>query len=254
MDVRRNGGSERNGGGGNGGDSPFVPEGTAGAVPLFPEETAGDVPLFPEVDASERNGGDSPFVPEGTAGAVPLFPEHELFAAPAGSLPGIIPIDKLAMAVQTMIAPVFEQFGAILERTNQAIERIAAANSMMNARITDLEKQVRLQKPVSRSQEKYINDAIRKRARELLDGKGFAEDKKAVTKLGGAIRKSILFRYGVSSLREAPAYDYETALEQVAMWNDLMILKDVTKEARIRQMQEKAPWITGDREKAGDAL
>ena len=40
--------------------------------------------------------------------------------------------------------------------------------------------------------------------------------------------------------REAPAYDYETALEQVARWNDLMILKDITKEARIRQTQEKA--------------
>ena len=212
MDVKRNGGS------GNGGDSPFVPEGTAGAVPLFPKETAGAVPLFPEVGVCY--------------GEKALFPE-------VGEK-GIIPIDKLAMAVQTMIAPVFEQFGAILERTNQAIERIAAANSMMNARITDLEKQVRLQKPVSRSQEKYINDAIRKRARELLDGKGFAEDKKAVTKLGGAIRKSILYRYGVSSLREAPAYDYETALEQVARWNDLMILKDITKEARIRQTQERA--------------
>lgn len=159
---------------------------------------------------------------------------QEEFSVPVGSLPGVIPIDKLAFAVQTMIKPVFEQFGAILERTNQAIERIAAANSMMNARITDLEKQVRLQKPVSRSQENYINDAIRKRARELMDAKGYAEDRKAVTKLGGAIRKSILSRYGVSSLREAPAYDYETALEQVARWNDLMILKEITKEARAR--------------------
>jgi len=161
-------------------------------------------------------------------------PESGTYYAPVGNLPGVIPTDELAMTVQAMIAPVFEQFGVILERTNQAIERIAASNQMMNARITDLEKQVRLQKPVSKSQENYINDAIRKRARELLDAKGYAEDRKAATKLGGAIRKSILARYGVSSLREAPAYDYETALEQVARWNDLVILKEITKEARER--------------------
>lgn len=143
--------------------------------------------------------------------------------------------DSVGQMVQAMIAPVFEQFGTILERTNQAIERIAAANTMMNARITELEKQVRLQKPVSKSQEKYINDAIRKRAKELLDGKGFAEDRKAVAKLSAAIRKSVLARYGVSSLREAPAYDYETALEQAARWNDLVVLKEITKEARTRE-------------------
>lgn len=164
--------------------------------------------------------------------------EKGFFPIPVGMLPGVIPIETLTQTVQTMIAPVFEQFGAILEKTNQAIERIAASNQIMNARITDLEKQMRLQKPVSKSQENYINDVIRKRARELLDGKGCADDRKAVTKLGGAIRKSILSRYGVSSLREAPAYDYETALEQVSGWNDLLILKEITKEARERAAKE----------------
>ena len=166
-------------------------------------------------------------------------------------LPGVISMQQLSQAVQSMIAPVFEQFGQILERTNQAIERIAAANSMMNARITELEKQVRLQKPVSKSQENYINDAIRKRARELLDAKGYAGDRKAMTKLCVAIRKSVLARYGVSCLREAPAYDYETALEQAAQWNDLLILKEVTKEARERKMAEKAPWISEEEAENG---
>ena len=146
----------------------------------------------------------------------------------------LIPISQLSQAVQQMIAPVFEQFGQILERTNQAIERIAASNQLMSARITDLEKQVRLQTPVSKSQENYINEAIRKRAKELLDAKGFAGDRKAVTKLSSAIRKSILARYGKSSLREAPAYDYETALEQAAQWEDLMVIREIVKEAKAR--------------------
>lgn len=162
--------------------------------------------------------------------------------------------DSVGKMVQAMIAPVFEQFGTILERTNQAIERIAAANTMMNARITELEKQVRLQKPVSKSQEKYINDAIRKRAKELLDGKGFAEDRKAIAKLSAAIRKSVLARYGVSSLREAPAYDYETALEQAARWNDLVVLKEITKEARTRESGTPAVARSQEKRRAAGAL
>ena len=153
-------------------------------------------------------------------------------------LPGVISVQQLSQAVQGMIAPVFEQFGQILERTNQAIERIAAANQMMNSRITELEKQVRLQKPVSKSQENYINEAIRKRARELLEAKGYASDRKAMTKLGGVIRKAILSRYGASGLRDYPAYDYETALEQAAKWNDPLIVRDIVKEAKARATPE----------------
>lgn len=159
---------------------------------------------------------------------------------PVSSLPGVIPVQQLSQAVQGMIAPVFEQFGAILERTNQAIERIAASNAMMNARITELEKQVRLQKPVSRSQENYINEAIRKRARELLDAKGCADDRKAVTKLGSAIRKAVLSRHGAGSLRDVPAYDYETTLEQVGGWNDFMAVRDVAREAMKRAEEAKS--------------
>ena len=145
-----------------------------------------------------------------------------------------VQIKIVSAVVQEMMAPVMRNIGEILERNNQAMERIAATQQMMSQRISDLEKQVRLKTPFSKAQEKYINDSIRMRARELLDSKGFSEDKKAVAKLGGHIRKSVLARYGVDSLREAPAYDYETALEQVRGWNDLLVIRDVVKEARKR--------------------
>lgn len=141
---------------------------------------------------------------------------------------------ELAVVVQQMIAPVMEQIGAILERTNQAMERIAATQQMMSTRISDLEKQVRLKTPLSKSQEKCVNDAIRARARELLDAKGCAGDRRAVTKLTGAIRRSVLARNGYGSLREYPAYDYETALKQIAIWNDLLTIRDIAKEAKER--------------------
>lgn len=140
----------------------------------------------------------------------------------------------VSVMMQQMLSPVVESIGKILERNNQAMERIAATQQMMTTRISDLEKQVRLKTPLSRAQENYVNNAVRNRARELLEGRGFADDKKAVTKLGGMIRKSILERYGVNSLREAPAYDYETALDQVKFWNNPSAIREVAKEAQKR--------------------
>ncbi len=152
----------------------------------------------------------------------------------APDLNPLIPAPILATVVQQMMAPVMEQIGSILERTNQAMERIAATQQMMNSRIADLEKQVRLKTPLSKSQEKCVNDAIRARARELLEAKGYAEDRKAVTKLSGCIRRAVLARYGAGSLRDYPAYDYDTALEQVKRWNDFPEVKVILREARER--------------------
>lgn len=140
----------------------------------------------------------------------------------------------ISAMMQQMMAPVMENIGKILERNNQAMERIAATQQMMSARISDLEKQVRLKTPLSRAQEQYVNHAVRARARELLEGRGFCDDRRAVTKLGGMIRKSILERYGVTSLREAPAYDYETALDHVKYWNNPAVIREVAKEAKER--------------------
>lgn len=139
----------------------------------------------------------------------------------------MVPIDSLPEETKAVVLPIVQQFSAILEK-------ISADNHMMSQRITDLEKQVRLQKPLSRSQENYVNGAIRKRAKELLEEKGCGEDRRAVTKLCGLIRKSILARYGVGSLREAPAYDYETALEEAETWMNYVELKKIVKEARER--------------------
>lgn len=146
----------------------------------------------------------------------------------------------ISIVVKEMMAPVMEQIASILERNNQAMERIAATQQMLSSRISDLEKQVRLKTPMSKSQEKYVNDAIRARARVLLNNKGYADDKKAVNKLGAAIRKSVLTRYGVNSLREAPAYDYETAIQLVNGWSDLLVLRDVVKEAKKREEEVMA--------------
>ena len=144
-------------------------------------------------------------------------------------------IQQISSLVRDMMAPIMESIGKMLQHNAEAMEQISVAQQMTSDRIAALEKRVRLQTPLSKSQEKCINDAIRARARELLDGKGYADDRKAVAKLGGCIRKSVLARYGVGSLREAPAYDYETAMKQVSLWNDILAVRDVMKEAKARE-------------------
>ena len=141
----------------------------------------------------------------------------------------------VSLVVRDMMAPIMETIGKMLEHNTQAMEQIAAAQQITSERIASLEKRVRLQTPLSKSQENCINGAIRARARDLLDPRGYSEDKKAVTKLCGIIRKSVLARYGVGSLREAPAYDYDTAMKQISIWNDRIAIRDVEKEARARE-------------------
>ena len=157
-------------------------------------------------------------------------------------------VQIVSVVVRDMMAPIMESIGKMLEHNTQAMEQIAAAQQITSDRIASLEKRVRLQTPMSKSQENCINTAIRSRAREILDPRGFSDDKKAVTKLCGIIRKSVLTRYGVGSLREAPAYDYETAMKQVGMWKDMLAIRDVEREARKRadEAVEKAEQVAVD--------
>lgn len=175
-----------------------------------------------------RNGGNDLIRHE--ANGVPPSPKGEGY--------GEDEVQIVAAVVRQIMAPVMESIGAILERNSQAMERIAASQQMMSARISELEKQVRLKTPMSRTQENYVNGAVRAKARELLEARGFVDDRKAVTQLGGMIRKSVLQRYGVSTLREAPAYDYETVLDQVRFWNDLPAIREVIREAEARKASE----------------
>lgn len=138
------------------------------------------------------------------------------------------------------LRPVMEAVGKLLENNTAALEQLSSAQSVQNDRLKALEMQIRLQTPVTGKQVSYINDAIRARARELLD-KRQIDDAKATTKLGNAIRKAVLSRYGVSTLREVPKHEYNIALQQIGMWNDALTVRDVVKEARERADEMPAP-------------
>ena len=70
-------------------------------------------------------------------------------------------VQIVSVVVRDMMAPIMESIGKMLEHNTQAMEQIAAAQQITSDRIASLEKRVRLQTPMSKSQENCINTAIR---------------------------------------------------------------------------------------------
>ena len=141
----------------------------------------------------------------------------------------LIPAESLAGVITELIRPIMESIGKMLENNTAALEQLSAAQTVQNDRLEALEKQIRLQTPVTGKQVSYLNGAIKARSRELLDKNG-VDDAKAITKLGNCIRKAVLWRYGVSSMREIPKHEYTVAMYMIAIWNDVLTVRDIAKE------------------------
>ena len=141
----------------------------------------------------------------------------------------------VSAAITEIMRPVIQSMGKLLQQNAEALERLAASQAVQNNRLEALEKQIRLQTPVTAKQAQYMNDAIRTKARELLDKRELSGDKWAVTKLGNAIRKDVLARYGVAGLREIPRHEYQVAMNQIGIWGNALVIRDVVKEARKRE-------------------
>ena len=143
----------------------------------------------------------------------------------------------IPVLIQHMMGPLIEAMGQMLKNNTDALNQLAATQQIQADRMEALEKQIRLNTLVTPQQVKYINEAIRARARELLDKRG-VDDRKAVTKLGNALRKSLLARYGVGALHEIPKHEYSVAMILVGMWNDMLAVRDIVKEFRERCTKE----------------
>lgn len=157
--------------------------------------------------------------------------ENTLLKEKEGNNGILVDPNSLGQIVAEIISPVMKTIGKLLENNTAALEQLSSAQSVQNDRLEALEKQIRLQTLVTSKQVYYLNDAIRMRARELLDKRSVG-DKKAITKLGNLIRKSVLARYGVSSLRDVPKHEYNVALSQIGMWNDILSVRTVAAQFR----------------------
>ena len=126
----------------------------------------------------------------------------------------------------------------LLEQQN-VLKKIETDVEIMSDRMEALERQIRLNTLVTPAQVRYINDAIRKHARELLLKPELSDDAKAVKSLSASIRKSITTRYGVAALYEIPRHEYSVVMQQIDTWNDMLLMRDVIKAARKRREEEK---------------
>lgn len=153
--------------------------------------------------------------------------ENTLLKEKEGNNGILVDPNSLGQIVAEIISPVMKTIGKLLENNTAALEQLSSAQSVQNDRLEALEKQIRLQTLVTSKQVYYLNDAIRMRARELLD-KRSVSDNKAITKLGNPV----LARYGVSSLRDVPKHEYNVALSQIGMWNDILSVRTVAAQFR----------------------
>ena len=165
---------------------------------------------------------------------LPMKPEE----VPAGAL--VVMPEALGEIITELMRPVMQTMSKMLENNTAALEQLSAAQSVQNDRLEALERQIRLQTPVTSKQVTYLNDAIRQRARSLLDKKGI-EDKKAITKLGNMIRKSVLSRHGIGNIREIPRHEYSVDMSYIGTWNDVLAVHDVIKDAKSRAEKEGEP-------------
>lgn len=145
------------------------------------------------------------------------------------------------VAIREVIMPFMASLSEMMKNNTEALQYLAAQQKVQTDRMEAMERQIRLNTLVTPTQSRYLNDAIRKRAKEILNKKGCIDDKKAVTKLSAAIRKAVLSRYGIASLNEIPKHEYSVAMQQIDTWNDAMTVMSVAREAKGRIQQAQNP-------------
>lgn len=147
-------------------------------------------------------------------------------------------VQIIGSMIREIMSPVLQTMATFMQQSTEALERVAAAQKIQSDRLEAMEKQLRLNTLVTPTQVRYLNDAIKKHARELLAKKDMDDDGKAVTKLAGFIRKAVTARYGVAALYEIPKHEYNVAMGQIESWNDLLLIRDITREVKIRREKE----------------
>lgn len=146
----------------------------------------------------------------------------------------LLPRAEPMEVVKQVVVQLFGPLGEMVSHNTEAMQRVAAVMKVQNDRLETLERQIRLQSPVSAVQARYLNEAIRHRAESVLqfltDPYQPISSAKATTRLAGAIRHAVLIRYGIPALRDLPKCEYSVALSQVEMWNDVLTIHKVYME------------------------
>lgn len=147
------------------------------------------------------------------------------------------------------VRSIFETTVKLLGGYSETMQQVGQVLTMLNDRMEALERTVKRRLPVTSTQVRYMNEAIRKRTHALLDGKD-GIDAQAYAKLGRIIRRDVLVSCGAASLREIPDHEYSASMDQIGMWNNVLALRDVVLEARERvetlEAAEQAAGMDGE--------
>lgn len=135
--------------------------------------------------------------------------------------------------IHDMMMPIVEPLCMMLKQNTEALERISATLNLQGKQIEELERQVRMNTPVTGVQARYLNNAVRDKAEEL-SAKFGRDDKPFRDTLARKIRKDVLIRCGIASMRELPRCEYDVALKQIETWNNAVTIRNV-----LRSMQQK---------------
>lgn len=146
--------------------------------------------------------------------------------------------------IQQMMGPLVEAMGKMLENNTQALNQLAATQQVQADRLEALEKQIRLNTPITRQQARYISGSMKSYATDLMD-KFSASDAKAIKKLTGIIRKDLLAYYGVTALEEIPKHEYSVAMHWIGTWNNMRVVREIVKEARNREEEAENALVGG---------
>jgi len=99
----------------------------------------------------------------------------------------------------------------------------------IETRMAALEAQVRHLTKVTPAQATAINKAVRQRAEVLCREYGATGCERQVA---DRIRRAIKLGSGASNVREIPACEYKVTMNQVSMWDDYKVIRDIKTKAR----------------------
>lgn len=118
-----------------------------------------------------------------------------------------------------------EQIAELLRVMQGMAQMIRATHDRMAA----LEAQVRQLTKVTPAQATAINKAVRQRAEALCREYGATGCERRVA---DRIRRAIKLGSSASNVREIPACEYKVTMNQVSMWDDYKVIRDIKTKAR----------------------
>lgn len=150
--------------------------------------------------------------------------------------------EALGAMLKTILNPLISSMAQLLKNNTEAIQNIAEQQRIQSERMERLEEALKWNTLVTPAQVRFINGAIKNRAREVLSKKNLQDDPAAIKTVAAAIRKAVLSRYGVPAMHDIPKHEYPVVMQQISQWTDLLILLDAAKKARNRAdlSEEKA--------------